>query len=181
MELIGKKTIRQSAFAKSTTSKIMVGKGKLKFSGAAYRGIGLADKEIGIGYDESGNYLYIAEKGTGNKVKDNGDVSTMYHSKTLLEKFGIAEETAEFLISTAPVSVGDLDMDFYKITPMSAEINVEADNILEKEEIPTVDARESEFIEVANESKNEIDSNVPWPGDLTENNNTNDEVEVPSL
>lgn len=185
MELIGKKTIRQSAFAKSTTSKMSVGKGRLKFSGAAVRGMHLADKEIGIGYDESGNYVYIAEEGAGNKVKDNGEVATMYHSKTLLEKFGIVEDTAEFLVSSIPADIEQYpDMEFFRITPMSEETGVDADSVLEKEEIPVVDARESEFMTVPTD---EVTEDVETEGDIwptsegDSNLATDEEVVVPEL
>ena len=70
MELIGKKITRTGAFEKSVKSTVIVGKGKLKFSGAAMRKIGLFNKEIGIGYDGPKADVYIAEEGTGNKVHD---------------------------------------------------------------------------------------------------------------
>jgi hypothetical protein len=118
MELIGKKITRVSAFEKSTKSTITVGKGKLKFSGAAMRKIGLFKKEIGIGYDGGTVFLYVEDEGAGNKVHDNGSCNTSYHSKALLELFGSdVTETLTLDLSTEAVTFPQFEgKNFYAIT-----------------------------------------------------------------
>jgi len=80
------------------------------------RKINLYNKEIGIAYDGPKAFLYITEEG-GNKVKDNGAVSSTYHAKRLLSTFNAQGDKAVFDISTTPqVFAEQGDIQFFEIT-----------------------------------------------------------------